>query len=759
MKKTGSISLADEKAHRSATTPGVEGPLGSDAPQFHPSFDEFGYAPFARAIAKAAYTTPSPKGLVMAIDGPWGTGKTTLLNFMRHYLSEHDLASFLKDEPTPPVLVDFNPWWFADGEQLAMQFLVQFRARFPAENKVLLGIADVIAEYADAIGTAVSASITAGVGSSIPLLGPLVSRLLEMFRRPLKDVPKLKEEISEALVNAGQRFIVFVDDIDRLAPDEIREVFKVIKAVANFPNVVYVLAFDRRLVSEALRISLALQDGDAYLEKIVQAQFALPAVSHELVIQKFVKDLDRLFGSISDDEIDIDPTYWGNVLHDGLSPLVDTPRDVVRAINALLVTFPGVRGEVNPVDFIALECLRVFVPSAYAVIRDNKEKFTDLAPDRGDRGVDRGFHDNWLESLAPRHREPVKALVRRMFPRVQSIWGNVYYGMDSLRTWGAQARVCASEKFDRYFQFAVSPHVLSERDLRLFIGLDEDVVALAAAWVAANDERRPAGIGKANDLIDALIKRDDLPAPFAKACLAAFFRVGDQFLSDPRNSLRDFFSIRPEIQAYWLVHHLTRTLPEGEREPVIVEQIRDGEAVVLVCHIAWSIERMHQPDAKARDSVFQQFSPATVEQLRDIVVARVRDAAQAEQLINLPDIHFLLRLWQTWGDAAEVQQWFLRALDDDKALLRLLVDSMQIGTSQTQDDRVAKRIVSLNPRIFEPYLLPKKDLSNLAVRVNDIASNKQLGETEREAVGAFERGMAMILTGRSPDDPFARIGL
>lgn len=739
--------------------PTLEVPIGSDAPQSHPSFDAFGYAPFAQAIAKAVQATPSPKGLVMAVDGPWGAGKTSLLNFVRHYLSSPGPEDSTMRDDAPVVLVDFNPWWFADKEQLAMQFLVQFRARFPAENPILMAIADAFSDYADAIGTAVAAGISVGAGVPIPLLKQLVSWMFTKFRRAPKDVHKLKAEISDALSKAGLRFVVFVDDIDRLAPGEIREVFKVIKAVADFPNVVYLLAFDRHLVSEALASSLGLEDGDAYVEKIVQAQFALPAVSHDLLIQKFSNDLECLIAPPRDDDIPVDPTYWGNVLHDGISPLLETPRDVVRAVNALLVTFPNLRGEVNAVDFIALECLRVFVPEAYSVVRDNKQKFSGIARERDERQLERTFHQGWLDLLAARYREPVQALLRRLFPRLQSVWGNVYYGVESQATWSAQARVCDPEKFDRYFQFAVSPHVLSERELRQFIALDADVGALTESWTAANDERRPQGTCKANDLIEALIKRDDLPVPFASACLAAFFEVGDEFIGDPRNTIRHFFSIRAEIQAYWLVHHLIKVTPEGDRETMMIERVRDSRAIALACQTTHSIARMHQPDAAERDSVFQQFSAATVLQLRDIAVARVRDAAGTGRLSQLPDIHFLLRLWQTWGDPTEAQQWFNQVFGNDAELLRLIVDSVQVGSSQTVGDRVAHRLVSVNPRIFEPYLAPPVDLEALAARVFEIVATRQLNESETEAVRAFEAGMMLIRNGRSADDPFAQIGL
>jgi hypothetical protein len=135
---------------------------------------------------------------------------------------------------------------------------------------------------------------------------------------------------------------------------------------------------------------------------------------------------------------------------------------------------------------------------------------------------------------------------------------------------------------------------------------------------------------------------------------------------------------------------------------------------------------------------------------REQLVEQVRDG---EALILASQI------WQSCGDEAEVQQRFRNALDDDEALLRLLVDLMQVGTSQTQGDRVALRIVSVNPRIFESYLLSPVDLDGLEICVGEIEAGTQLGEIESEAVQAFEGGMVLIRNGRSPEDPFTRTGL
>src|SRR5260221_3317385 len=96
--------------------------LASDLPQVDPAHDAYGYADFARRIAEAVWRTPAPQGLVMGITGAWGSGKTSMLNFVRHYL--HALP-----EKHRPVLIDFNPWWISDRTHLANQFLAQFQTR------------------------------------------------------------------------------------------------------------------------------------------------------------------------------------------------------------------------------------------------------------------------------------------------------------------------------------------------------------------------------------------------------------------------------------------------------------------------------------------------------------------------------------------------------------------------------------------------------------------------------------------------------
>lgn len=46
--------------------------------------------------------------------------------------------------------------------------------------------------------------------------------------------------------------ILFIDDLDRLSYDEIGTVFQLIKNIADFPKVIYILAYDHEIVTQAL---------------------------------------------------------------------------------------------------------------------------------------------------------------------------------------------------------------------------------------------------------------------------------------------------------------------------------------------------------------------------------------------------------------------------------------------------------------------------------------------------------------------------
>ena len=78
----------------------------------------------------------------------------------------------------------------------------------------------------------------------------------------------------------------WIDDIDRLDRDEILSVLKMVRLTANFPQIVYVLAFDDEMVARAAGQNFGgtPDSGREFLEKIVQYPFAIPAVGRKRLL-------------------------------------------------------------------------------------------------------------------------------------------------------------------------------------------------------------------------------------------------------------------------------------------------------------------------------------------------------------------------------------------------------------------------------------------------------------------------------------------
>lgn len=210
-----------------------------DRPGVNPNTDDkLGYASFAKNLATSIAQIPPTDGLVIGLYGAWGLGKSTVLNFV-----EFEIEAAAEPKPT---VVRFDPWWFSGQEDLTHAFFNQLLATLRPVTKGKKNLRvdlDRLEKYVDDF---------ADVTSEFEI--PYASRAASIWKKlRQRTLTQRKEELEEALKALSQRILLIVDDIDRLVPGEIRHLFRLIKAVADFPNITYLVAFDRRVVTSALR--------------------------------------------------------------------------------------------------------------------------------------------------------------------------------------------------------------------------------------------------------------------------------------------------------------------------------------------------------------------------------------------------------------------------------------------------------------------------------------------------------------------------
>ena len=281
-----------------------------------------------------------PEPFVFGLSGPWGSGKTSLLNMV-----EHELRA-LPESTEKVVVFRFNPWWFSGSDALLVSFLHDFAKVLGA--KIKGAASKKLAKYLTAFGHLLKpAKFVPGLSIPAGPLSELVSSGGEAMREAgelaSQDAAGIRRDIDRLLLARRQPVLVVVDDVDRLLPDEVIQVFRIVKAVADFPFVRYVMAYDDVKVCSTVKASTGIE-GREFLEKIIQMPIELPPITQTQLNRMFLSGVDRIAAGTP--EYLVDTARFGNVFHDAIASFLTSPRTVKRLLNVLRVSLSPCAGQI-----------------------------------------------------------------------------------------------------------------------------------------------------------------------------------------------------------------------------------------------------------------------------------------------------------------------------------------------------------------------------------------------------------------------------
>lgn len=711
--------------------------LSPDRPSTNPTEDLFGYAPFAKTLAKAINTYIGSDGIVLAIYGPWGSGKSTVLAYI-----QHELESVPEDKRL--VVVPFNPWWFSGQEHLAKAFLGQLQAVLPAKHSGFKKIGNLLADFSSAI-SGVADIIGNSIG--IPSTGAILEAGANQLASKPKDVPALKKALSDLLLEQKKRVLVVIDDIDRLTPDEVRQLFTVIKALGDFPYVTYLLAFDREVAATAISKQTGLP-GERYLEKIIQVPFELPLPDRTALRQALFKRLEAVMARTPEGRFD--KMHWDRIYHSGIDPLITVPRDMVRLTNVLSVTYPAVIGEVNPVDFIAIEALRIFVPSVYDAIRSNPGEFTGHARvsgiDAEAKQRTQAFHERWLNTISKSLQPPIKEMVARLFPRLESVWDGMQYHSQFMAEWRRQLRICTPEIFPIYFKLTVSLDAVSRANIDELLAATQSSESFAKILIEASGVKGSDGVSKVPALLDRFMDHVtiDVDAADANPIIQALFDVGDKLLS---NADRDanMFALGNETRVERIAKNLLNNVNPTQRLELLVQALHKGQA--LRCSQYFISSLSHQAEKADQGWSDSILSIAEVLTLKSAWCERVKQISDDPAFIDHPSIAFLLNAWNEWKNTGEAVKWWKDAASSDEGLLKLISAEAFETRTQSGSDLTWRTHLRVDPRGLEKY----GDIQEIAERVRKLLKQSAVTDSHLNAANKFLLACDRMKAGKTPD--------
>ena len=667
--------------------------------------DILGRKKYAKNIARALTGWNEDKSLVIALDGEWGSGKTSLINLA--------INEVKKDNKSIDV-VRFNPWIYSETDNLLDGFIGELTAVIgKKQNKNLVKKLEYYSEllaltprkeqFKTASNFLLSILVLLGITSTqisqfisnIPelvvnilycagivfflfvILSPIIPRILSFLhirsKYNEKSINQLKEEITNLLQKTKKKLLIVIDDIDRVTNQEIRQIFRIIRTNADFPNTIYLLAFDRNIIEKNLNVQENVSGRD-YLEKIVQVHFILPSTPDKKVHDYLFNEMNELFISLSDTVYKFfeDTTYYSSIFHSGFKYFFRNIRDVKRYMNSLkfniLQLIQDKTIEINPIDMAAIEVLRVFEPDYYNYLSKNKSLFTDLKSPYGD---DKSYREvrkkhikkSFLNFASDKNRTHLQDLIYELFPQIKSIVleSGINFSSSSLE-WVHELRICSGTIFDSYFNFIPGG---DEKEVSIY--------ELEQAVIASNS------YASFNELIDTYTKNGRIMNFLTKMF---DFSPKDEYFSNENFynitlalidsfvnlSVSTSFNIfdRQDYMTIAVIYKLLKRNDNLEKNyQLLSDVINESKSLYGPTYLLNQIENELKANPKNPEIV----SDIHLEDLKCICIKKI--CLNKHRLPDEDNVISILNIWRGWGISYDEYNQYLQELFiDDEMFIR-----------------------------------------------------------------------------------------
>ncbi len=677
-----------------------------DKPIEHLNDDKLGRAGFAKRLGEAITAYDENDSFVIGLYGAWGSGKTSVINMA---------IDAIKEQSAQPIIIKFNSWNYSDQNQLAFQFFKQLA--------FAVGLADHEKHYKKVIKSlnlmAKVVAPLAAVHASGIALKDIINSVKDTVKK-IADSHKdnldlIKQEINSALRKYDKKILIVIDDIDRLNNQEIRQIFQLVKSLADFENTIYLLSLDKKIVVDALS-EAQTDSGNEYLEKIIQASFELPPASNDEVASFLFKRLDEI---LQTDEKHFDQTHWGNIYHSGIKYYFKTIRDVVRYTNVLSFSYELVRGEVNPTDFLAITAFQVFDTKIYTAIQEHRNVFLK----ESDK------NNNLLEVICGESiikKDAIEQLLIYLFPKANKHMG---YPNEWFETWRKALRISSPELFDIYFRLSLMHEQISQAEIDTVLKAIDNAETLRDELINVHSK------GKITAMLDRFMDyRNDFKLESIENIFYVLLDIGDTFI----NKRHGMYSDTNQTKISRLLFHLAKRLNADEYFMLLSYSIDNSSNGAYVC-LSEVIDVVNsEEEAKKESYLYENFpvlDEAQKKKLLQKMNSKLIQLCESSNLSTCNELYVVFIWWLRIADEHIVRQYVDKLIASDDALVQFLCTAVSRGYSQSVNDFTARETLKFNCESM-PKLL---DIEAARMRVDFMLGTKELNEEQKKILEIFAK--------------------
>lgn len=290
------------------------------------------------------------ENFVISLIGKWGCGKTSVINLLKQKINNGNNA----------VIDTFNPWKYDNKFSLFEGF---YKYIFKALNKNYgyVSYKKLLKKYEKTIFSFIENKTSISLMDIINLNDD-------------RDIEEIKDSINDFIKFTDKKIIVVIDDIDRLNKEQILFVFKTIKTLFNFNNIVYILCYDEERINKIFDEELKIDN--CYLDKIVQDKIVMPIIDNNVLCNIGSQCILNLISIYKIEKYDKERLK--NVLNLIFKDFQNV-REIIRFINIISISIKCCsKLGLDICDFITLEYIKFKDLKLYNYIYKNNNMFVSI---------------------------------------------------------------------------------------------------------------------------------------------------------------------------------------------------------------------------------------------------------------------------------------------------------------------------------------------------------------------------------------------
>jgi len=414
-------------------------------------------------------------------------------------------------------------------------------------------------------------------------------------------------------------------------------------------------------------------------------------------------------------------TRWGELFRSGFNDLFATIRDIKRYISSLRLDWSIMgKSDVNKIDFLGIEAVRVFTPRFYEAIPTNKEVFIESRFGK--------FHRNESEAIAARRkqyeellaliqdagvRKSIDGICKELFPQLDS------HSMQSSEEWERELRICSPERFDFYFQLGIPYGEVSESRINEIVATLTDRETFKTHILQFKEEKRLRKL-----LTKLLRHRDDLNEAKIKNALAVLWELEKQ-INDEREAVLDLDDVDTQVLRF--AYHALKQLPAVNRKPLLADLIGGCANIYFPVHLIAVLRQGLEKEGQQGESPI--LTDGELKELEKILVEKIKSAAASGSLKDEKNLVLILYRWRAWESPEAVSAYIRGLIATREGLLIFLKSfiSKVLSTAGNYNNLNRNSIAELHPIT---------EIETLISAISDEELAK-MAEQEKEAVNLF----------------------